>query len=666
MNVTELARRIHVSPNEMRDLLPRLGFDIGRKAIKVDEKAAQTIIERVQSSPDIIEKYRQEKLSSDETEDEITETHDEKITIPSVITVRDFATLINKPVVVVIQELMKNGILANLNEQIDYETANIIAQDFGYTTTTQTIEKDLRNIDDNSIEKLLSEDSENLTPRPPIVVVMGHVDHGKTQLLDTIRKTKVVEQESGGITQHIGAYQIIKNKNPITLIDTPGHEAFTTMRSRGARVADLAILVIAADDGIKPQTEEAIQIIESAKLPFIVAINKMDKTEADQEKIKQQLAQKNLLPEDWGGKIMTIPVSAKTGDGIDRLLESLLLLADVEKENIQANTERSAIGTVIESHIDKGEGPVATVIVQTGTLHQGDTVQVGHVVGKIKAMKDFQGTDIILATPSMPVKILGLKESPEVGDVLRVTNANQSLKKIKKQLQQKRTSYRNKQTWQQTQTKGGGGEDDDEKNKSKKVNVILKTDTVGSQEAIAQSLEQITAQDIKVVIVKKGLGNITDDDVLQSESSGSLIFGFNVKINQRAEELAKEKELPVRIYSVIYDLIDEVQKETDKLVTYETEAIELGRIKVLEVFRTEKNSMIIGGMVTKGKIIKDSMAKIIRDDEEIGTITITQLQKAQQEVNEVAAGTECGIQLKGTDNILQNDFIVVYKEEIKK
>ncbi len=659
MNVTELARRIKVSPNEMRDLFPRLGYDIGRKAIKVDDAVAHKIIEMVEQDSSIIDQYRREQQPEEEIIESATSTDKQTLPMPAVITVRDFAGLVQKPVTTVIQELMKNGILANLNERIDYETASIIAEDFGYKPVPQDESQTTKN-DANTEEKPAL--GKGAVSRPPIVVVMGHVDHGKTKLLDTIRKANVIASESGGITQHIGAYQAEKSGKTITFIDTPGHQAFTAMRSRGARVADIAILVVAADDGLKPQTEEAIQIIQSAKLPFIVAINKIDKPEADPEKVLNQLAQKNLLPESWGGKIMTVNVSAKTGEGIDALLDSVLLVADVEQEHIMANPNDPAEGTVIESHIDKGEGPVATIIIRNGTLHRGDAVQVGTAVGKVRAMKNHLGKEITDAPPSTPVKLLGLKGVPEVGDTLHIADDEASLKKIQKQLQQKERAYRDTQTWRQVRA-ASEDEDDDT---AKEVHVILKADTLGSQEAILQSLETIHAKDVRVSVVKKGLGNITDVDVLEAESVGARIYGFNVKVNQNAQELADEREVPIRTDSIIYNLIDDVQEQVNALVTYEKVRVDLGRAKVLAIFRTEHSTMIIGGLVTKGKLVKDAKATVLRNDLSVGDVTITELKQGRETVSEIPAGTECGIALKGSTNIAEGDFLDVYTEELKK
>jgi len=658
MNVTELARRLKIPTSELKELLPRLGFDIGKKAIKVDDKSALMIIDKIRENPQIIEDFRKEKMPDQEEEAQALTEDSPEVEIPSIITVRDFAELLGKPVATIIQELMKNGILANLNEQIDYETANIIAEDFGFKTIAKDETEEKKN-DEGEIGGMLKDKSGNLQSRPPIIVVMGHVDHGKTQLLDTIRKTKVAAKESGGITQHIGAYQAEKNGKKITFIDTPGHEAFTAMRSRGARVADIAVLVIAADDGIKPQTEEVIKIINNAKIPYIVAINKIDKPEADVEKVKNQLAQKNMLPEDWGGKVLTASVSAKTGQGIEELLDSLLLLADVEREKIQADPDQAAIGTIIESHIDKGEGPVATVIIRSGTLRKNDSVQVGQVVGKIKFMKDYTGKTLDTAGPSTPVKILGLKNIPVVGDILQTIKSDASLTKMMKKINTQKKLYQDKQQWQQTK------KDKDKDEDEKVVNVILKADAYGSVEAIMQSLEVLQHDDIKVKIIKKGLGNINDNDVLQAEKSNALLIGFNVKSENLAKEIALEKDIKINHYSVIYDIIKHVKSEVEKLVEYETEIVEVGRAKVLAVFRTEKKNKIIGCLITKNKAELNAKVRILRDDKKIGEGEITKLQQNKADVKQIASGTECGVQITTLVDIKEGDFLEMYKEEIK-
>ncbi len=663
MNVTELARQLKIPTSEFRELLPRLGFDIGRKAIKIDNVVAQKIIKKFHAEPDLIAELRGEQdQPATEEPGETAAVPKKEIAVPPTITVRDFAEMLHTPVAMVIQELMKNGILANLNEQIDYETASIIAQDFGFQTQPQEETSDTGQ-DSAEIESMLKSDDEVLQERPPVIVVMGHVDHGKTQLLDTIRKENIIASESGGITQHIGAYQVNQRDKTLTFIDTPGHEAFTAMRSRGARVADIAILVVAADDGIKPQTEEAIQIINNAKLPFVVAINKIDKPEADIEKVKQQLAHKNLLPEDWGGQIITVPLSAKTGEGVPILLDNLVTLADVEKDRIQADPNRPAVGTIIESRIDKGEGPVATAIIKTGTLHRGDTVRVGNVVGKIRLMKDYKGETAAQAPPSMPVKILGLKDAPDVGDFLQVVTDGQSIKQMMKSVEKKTKAYRDKQAWQRQTIQTDEEESDD---RQPGINIMLKTDVLGSQEAIMQSLETLGTDDVPVRIVQKGLGNITETDVLQAEGTQSLIYGFNIKATPQAEELAGEKDVTIKQYTIIYDLIDDVKQQVEERKPIKREIIELGRAKVLAIFRTEKDHSIVGCLITKGKFTVDASVRILRNNHKVGTGTIKQLKKGQGDVSEIPSGTECGVQLQGVKNIREGDIVEAYTEELHK
>src|SRR3989338_3710667 len=419
MNATELARKLKIPTKELLEILPAVGFDIGRRAIKIDNRQAQKIIEQW---PRLLAEYK-EKLAAVAATEEVVETKTEgpkKIAIPAVIRVRDFAQKLAIPLSKVMADLMKNGVLSSMNEEIDFDTASIVGQDLGFEVVSdnQSSGQEEKNKSE-TLETLLAEtDKTKLKMRAPVVVIMGHVDHGKTKLLDAIRKTNVMEGESGGITQHIGAYQVETEhkgaKKTITFLDTPGHEAFKAMRSRGGQIADLAILVVAADDGLKPQTLESLAIIQKEKLPFIVAINKIDKESADIERVKKELTEVNILPEDWGGKTITAPISALKGQGIKELLDLALLVADMEE--LKADASGTAVGTIIESHIDKGEGPVATVLVQAGTLNREDLLIVGPVAGKVKALKDWNGADVDRATPGMPVKILGLKNLPEVGE----------------------------------------------------------------------------------------------------------------------------------------------------------------------------------------------------------------------------------------------------------
>lgn len=658
MNITELARKLQMTTQELKDVLPTLGFDIGQRAIKVDDRVAHKIIESWPAMRRELEKRRMAaEVSTPEAAGEAAVREKVKVKLPQVITVRDFAAKLQLPVTSVIKELMKNGILASLNEKIDYETAAIVAEDMGFSTEKIDEEVEGDFVGDKVKELIEQDEKSSQKPRPPVVVVMGHVDHGKTKLLDAVRKTHVMESEAGGITQHIGAYQASYKGRTLTFIDTPGHEAFTAMRSRGAKIADIAILVVAADDGVQPQTKEAIKIIEAAKIPFLVAVNKIDKPEANIEKIKQELSALNLIPEDWGGKTICVPISAKQMIGIDDLLDMVLLIADMEKERIVANPERCAVGTVIESHIDKGEGPVATVLVQAGTLSRNDNLTIDNVLyGRTRAMKNFRGEPVDSAGPGTPVKILGLKAAPQVGDILEVKgDLSECQRKIKPSYTQR----------DQVVVKKTGGE---EEQKKKKLNIILKTDVLGSLEALLASFEKMDYPTVSLEIVSQGLGNITEAEVLRAEAVGAKIFGFNILVGPKVEELARSKGVEIKIFNVIYDLIDEVKKGLEALLDVEIIVTELGKMEVAAIFRTEPASMIVGGKIKEGKILFDpkglqTKIKVIRGQEQVGEGFLVQLQSAKSEVKEVAAGQECGIKYKGKPVIRAGDTLVAYREE---
>ncbi len=423
MNITELARRLRVNTEELKNVLPGMGFDFGRRAIKIPDQVAWKIIN---AWPAYV-RAQQRKREAERDSERLTQAREaaKEIMLPAVLTVKEFAAHLGLPVTRVIAELMKNGILAAMNERIDYTTASIIANDLGFAVQQQedtVLVAPHEDVASDTVKDMIRKESgTSLVPRPPVVVVMGHVDHGKTTLLDTIRRTNVVAKEAGGITQHIGAYQVEKKNRLVTFIDTPGHQAFTTMRSRGARVADIAILVVAADDGVQPQTLEALSIIQAAKIPYAVAVNKMDKPDADVERVKRSLSEQGVIPEEWGGTVPFVPVSARTGTGIDAMLDVLLLLADLHKSEIMADPYGRAIGTVIESHVDDQEGVLATILVQNGTLRCGDTLGVrGVLYGRVRALKDWARTDVREVPPGTPVQLLGLKAAPEVGDVIGV------------------------------------------------------------------------------------------------------------------------------------------------------------------------------------------------------------------------------------------------------
>ncbi|MFH1225678.1 MAG: translation initiation factor IF-2 [bacterium] len=655
MNITELARRLRVSTQDLKDKLPRLGFDIGQRAIKVDERVAQRIIKewprllaQMKEEAIVIENQAIRKTASEQTT---------AIKLPAVLTVRDFASRLNLPVNKIISELMKNGILASLNERIDLETAQIVAEDIGFKVEAETaeevIEKDLSGAE--KIQKVLDIDKDNLQPRPPVVVVMGHVDHGKTKLLDTIRKTHIMEGEAGGITQHIGAYQVEKNGKIITFIDTPGHEAFTAIRSRGAKVADIAILVVAADDSIKQQTIEAIRIIQAVKLPMIVAINKIDKPEANIEKVKQDLAQQNLLPEDWGGKTICVPISAKTGAGVDDLLKMILLVADMEKEKIKANPIGPAIGTVIESRLDKGEGPIATILIQNGALKPNDFIVInGAFYGKVRLMKNFKNETLAIARPAMPAKIIGLKKTPQVGDIAEATaELKSSQRKIKP-------------NWlaNSGQSAIGAVADEKEEQNIKAVNLIIKADTLSSAEAICESLEKIPLPpDIKIKIVSRGLGNVNEAEVLKAEATQALILGFHVKTSPEAQDLASEKKVTIKHYTIIYKLIEELKKTINDLMEPEIKIAETAKMKILKIFRTDKDAMIVGGLVLSGRITPDNKIKVIKNGQPMAEGQIKELQINKQPAIEAVEGQEAGILYAGKPVINEGDILEFYKEE---
>jgi len=660
MNITELARKLKVTTKELKERLPELGFDIGPKAIQIPDEQAMKVIKAWQIMKEKEEKKKYlEKLKERIVKKEVPE--EKKIMIPKVITVHNLADKLNLPVTKVIQQLIKNGVLATINDNLDFEIAAIISEQLGFKVEKEVeekIEEERGVLIREKLKKILKEeDKKELVQRPPVIVVMGHVDHGKTSLLDQIRKTNVVSQEAGAITQHIGAYQVYKNNRLITFIDTPGHEAFKMMRARGGQVADLAILVVAADDGIQPQTIESLKIIQKENLPFIVAINKIDKPEADQEKIKKQLAELNVVPEDWGGKTICHPVSAKTGQGIDELLDLILLVAEMEKEKLLVNPNRPAIGTIIEAHLDKGEGPVATVIVQAGTLKRGDFFTIDESYGKIRSLKDWQGKEVNEAPPSMPVKIIGLKNLPKVGDILEVKNKD-DLKEIKKKIKGKKTPFMTLPVIIRSKEK-------EEEEKKKSLNLIIKADVVGSLEAIIEELKKLETPEIEIKIIKKGLGDINEIDVIEAKKNQALIIGFHVDALAEAKKIAEDEGKKIALYKVIYDLIEEVKKEINKISGPKIKEVFLGKVKILALFRKVDNFSIIGGRVLEGKIIPQSKIRLWRGEEIIGEGKLAELQINKMTAKEAVEGEECGIKYQGKEEIKIGDILEVYQEEIQ-
>ncbi|MBP7992164.1 MAG: translation initiation factor IF-2 [Candidatus Magasanikbacteria bacterium] len=668
MNVSELARQLKINTKDLLEILPVYGFDVGLKAVKIDDRVAEQITRKWRFiRRDLEEKKRKEQEEAKKKERALRKESGQSVILPNLITVRDFAERMNLPTTQVIMELMKNGILANQNQNIDFDTASIIAEELGFgvmredgSAKQEDIDKEASRVQD--LEEALSRGVG--TTRPPVVVVMGHVDHGKTKLLDTIRSTNIMAKEAGGITQHIGAYQTVwkdpktKVERAISFIDTPGHEAFSMMRSRGAKVADIAILVVAADDSVKPQTDEAINIIRAAKLPFVVAINKIDKEAADLDRVKNDLAQRNIIPEEWGGDVPVVGISAKNNVNIDKLLDVLLLVADVNEDKIKADPTQAAVGTIIESNVHKGMGPVATVLVQSGTLHNGDKLVVNNeIYGKVRAMKNYRGETITEATPSTPVQIIGFKVAPEVGDVLDVSKADIATEIDVKQKRSEQTGAE--------RTSISEGQTMDEEHAKKTLNLVIKSDVLGSLEAIIASLAKIIHEEVAVHIIGKGLGNITENDVTKAETANAVIVGFNVRPTPMAQQMIRDKNLTFTNYTVIYDLINWVKAELEKMLEKEHIITELGTMNVLAIFRKEKTSAIVGGVVTNGKVQKNETVRIKREGLMIATGTVVAVKIGQQEVKDAFEGTECGVQISTKEKIEVGDKLEIFHEEIK-
>ena len=554
------------------------------------------------------------------------------------------------------KRLFKEGIMKTINDSIDFDTAAFIADDLG-------IELELKL--DKTAEDVLSEEfdsvqdaSENLVRRPPVVTVMGHVDHGKTSLLDRIRKTNVTEGEAGGITQHIGAYQVSLKGDIITFLDTPGHAAFTSMRARGAQVTDVAILVVAADDGIMPQTVEAINHAKAAECPIIVAVNKIDKPEANVEKVKTGLTEHGLLPEEWGGDAIICPVSAKTGEGIENLLENVNLLAEIK--DLKANPNRKAKGVVIEAKLDQSKGPIATILVQNGTLRVGDNIIVGTVTGKIRAMTDDKGRRVASAGPSTPVSIMGLDEVPDAGDILYAGEADKLIKLVAEERRNKEREKMIKSSQMVTLddvfSKIAEGE-------MKVLNMIVKADVQGSVEAVKQSMEKLSNEQVRVNVIHAAVGAIKESDIMLAESSKAIIIGFNVRPDSNAKQIAERSGVDVKLYRIIYEAIEDVEKALKGMLAPKISEVYLGKAEVREVFKISGVGQVAGCYVTDGKIIRSGKLRIYRDDIMITEGNVLQLKRFKDDVKEVAQGYECGMSIEKFNDIKIGDFIECYQIE---
>ena len=580
------------------------------------------------------------------------------IRIPESITVKDLAEALKKTSTEVIKKLMVYGMMATLNQVVDFDTATVVAEEFGVKTEKETV----INEEDILFDDTEQEDPEKLMPRPPVVVVMGHVDHGKTSLLDAIRSTHVIESEAGGITQHIGAYTVQINGRNITFLDTPGHEAFTAMRARGAQATDIAILVVAADDGVMPQTIEAINHAKAAKVSIIVAINKIDKPGANPEKVKQELTQHGLVSEEWGGDVICVNVSAKKRENIDHLLEMVLLTADVLE--LKADPDKQAKGTIIEAKLDKNRGPLATVLVQRGTLNVGDSIVTGTTVGRIRAMVDDKGISVKNAGPSTPVEILGLPDVPEAGELFYAIKDE----KIARQLAEKRKF---KQKEEQMKTTSRISLDDLYKQikegKVKDLNIIVKADVQGSVEAVKQSLEKLTNDDVRVNIIHGGVGAITESDVTLAGVSNAIIIAFNVRPGPNVTEAAENAGVDIRLYKVIYNAIEDVQAAMKGMLEPTFKEVVLGHTEIRQIFKVSGVGTIAGGYVLDGKIGRNSDIRVIREGIVVHEGKLTSLKRFKDDAKEVLQGFECGLGIEKFNDIKEGDIIEAYTmEEVKQ
>ena len=644
VNTVDLDR---IDDEKLEELIPdNVKSDSSTKKQKINQKKKQ------QGKPQG-SKHQQNPedfLKKSEKKEKVEKIH---VLIPDEITVGELAERMKKPATEVIKKLMLLGIMASVNESLDFDTASLIAEECGCT-----FEKEIILTDEDILFNDVEDAPETLKPRSPVVVVMGHVDHGKTSLLDTIRNTNVTEGEFGGITQHIGAHRVRVGDKKITFLDTPGHEAFTAMRARGALVTDIAILVVAADDGIMPQTIEAINHARAAEVSIIVAINKIDKEGANPDRVRQELTEHGLVPEEWGGDTICVEVSAKQGKNIDSLLDMVLLVAEMKE--LKANPDRAAKGTVIEAQLDKGRGPVASVLVQKGTLRVGDIVVAGTAVGHVRAMNDDKGRAVKKAGPSIPVEILGLSEVPDGGDTFyavedeRKARAVVEARKFKeKQERQKRANTVSLDNLFEHIEAG----------KMKNLDIIVKADVQGSVEAVRQSLERISNEEVKVNVIHGAVGAVTESDVMLASASNAIIVGFNVRPTPGASTAAEDAEIDIRLYRVIYDAIEDIEKAMKGMLEPTFREAVIGHVEIRTTFKVSGVGTIGGAYVLDGKIQRNSLVRIVRDGIVIHEGELASLKRFKDDVKEVAAGYECGVSIEKYNDIKDGDIVEAYVME---
>lgn len=657
IKIQDLQSELNLSQNELDRFMQIAG-------VRVDEG-----VKRLQDK----DAYRVRGLVRDTRRREAKKK--EIVRLPSIVSVRVFAEKMELPITEIIKQLLKNGVAATVNEDLDYETAAIIAQDLGYSTEEDVTELEQDVLTPEKLhEILIKEDPEKQVSRPPVVTIMGHVDHGKTTLLDTIRKTNVAAGEAGGITQRISSYQAKNKGKLITFIDTPGHEAFEFMRKRGASLADVAILVVAGDDGIKEQTKEAIRHAKAAKVPIVVAITKMDKPGADAEKVKRQLSENELVPEEYGGDTPVVPVSATTKMGLESLLETILLVSELNAP--KAVTDRAALATVIESRRDPSVGVLASVLIHTGTLHLGDNLVVGRTAGKVRRIINFDGKSIKEAVASMPVTIVGIQELPDAGDIVQAvgeqTEAREKAARVRvvRQISRANAIQKkevNKPIEQKVSVQGSEvTQKHDSKQQVIKLNVVLKADTQGSLEALRQTVQAMGNWEVVPQILIANVGNITETDIMTAESAKAVVLGFNVNTTTIAGRMAEKGGVTVKNFRIIYELAEEVRKRLEDLLPPIVIREDLGKVAILKVFFSIRGRQIVGGRVVTGIAKNKENVQLMRGEELIAKGRITQLQQNKNEADTVKAGQECGITFEGNGKAKEGDSLVIYHEETQK
>ena len=638
MDISTLSKQLNMPSTTLRYKIKEAGFFVSPKANKIDNQLAKQILTTLsQKKPEVVKAGPPKEVS-----------------LPKVITVKELAAKLAMDITVVIKKLIQNGVMATINEEIDYDTAAIVAGDLGFNVSEvqeQTARLGLGYVAE-AMKAEQDKTPDAFVPRPPIVAIMGHVDHGKTTLLDTIRNTKlkVVEHEAGSITQHIGAYQVSHKEKLVTFLDTPGHEAFAAMRARGANITDIIILVVAADDGVKPQTIEVINRAKLTGTPMIVAINKVDKPDANIDRVKKELADFNVLIEEWGGTTPVAKISGLTGQGVDDLLDLILLQAEVL--DLKANPSGQTMGTVIESHVSRTMGPVATILIQNGTLTLAAIVAAGKAYGKVRSMTDARGLKLKSATPSTAVLVTGLSDITTSGDIFKTYESqdeakNQALSVAKSDRARKFTTNKLAIT-------------------GKDLNLIIKVDVKGSLEAINEALAKLKNEEVRVNVLEEGVGEINENDILRADSAKAMVIGFHTKVNSQAARLAQARQVTIQSYNIIYELIEDITHQVVEMLTPEVLRTDLGRAKVLAIFRTEKERMVIGGNIGEGKIKDGAEFEIKRGEEIVGKGQVLELQQNKVKTKEVFQGFEFGSSVKSSVKILEGDVLIVFEETVRK